>query len=255
MINKRTRHVIVVLAALLFLTGCQTSKSFVTDFKSGVNDALEVYGDSQNIINILGKTKESGTVSLINKDTGIIVGSSDITNGTFKLQANGFDEKTALVLTADKLAAATYVDTDNLSTKVELAFIPNQFLLAPPAETPTTENSQATDDDAFDVGETIDFANGLKVTLDSYTLAEDQQTIDIRLTIDNDTEEAINLKDNLSLTDADGNQEALENITDDLEELAKQTRQELTVTFRLSQTDKLLLYFGPASWEITPEAH
>jgi len=75
------------------------------------------------------------------------------------------------------------------------------------------------------------------------------------LTIDNDTEEAINLKDNLSLTDADGNQEALENITDDLEELAKQTRQELTVTFRLSQTDKLLLYFGPASWEITPEAH
>lgn len=165
------------------------NQDFDIYYASGVNGDRTVFGDSQNyisIVGLLGENIETNKVSLIDYESGIVLGSSPVNEfNEFYIYSNmqGADEK-QIILSLDESVEAPKVADPKLYLKegYRLVYMPNIFtktnLNAGDQEAKEVVNK---DDDLNEdnselaqVGETAEFDSEIRVKIDAIELTNEE---------------------------------------------------------------------------------
>ena len=191
------KNIVFGLAIItMFATGCSTTSeppsssdqnvqetsekanesSFVV-FKSGVNDSNEIYGDSQNYANISGVVNEGDVVYLVDKESGIVHGTSKTSDsGSFNISCNmqGLDERDVIFTNDADITFPVVKDTSAIKNRVDLKFITNDSVQNEEADSEETQESASSQEDttntgtlAYSIGDPVDFTStdGDRVTV------------------------------------------------------------------------------------------
>lgn len=158
----------------------ESNSSFVV-FNSGVNTANEIYGDSQNYANINGTVQEGDMVYLIDKESGIVHGTSKVSeSGSFNISCNmqGVDERDVIFTNDSDITFPKVEDTATIKNRVDLKFIANDTVDSQTSSSSNDQEESGSDSESsnkntlsYGIGDTVTFTiedgGSIDVTIES----------------------------------------------------------------------------------------
>lgn len=241
-------------------------------FISGVNENLEVYGDSQNYANIIGTADDISQIAAIDPESSIVHSVTMVEDGEFNMSFNmqGLEESEFILTTDDSVMIPSVEDIDALENSLYVNYIPNEKAeevdddYSDDSDSYESDYSDTSEDESyssysptFTVGDSVEFESGLQITVTDVQLSDEEPNGDILgnfvrvdFTIDNQMSEPFDFNSHyVELYDGDRNKAEIDSKDFYSESIAPGMKGSGSVYFDSPEQGPFTIMIGDATWE------